>query len=230
MSDEAFYAFLLAFYTAARKAVRGGGAVYVFHSTKESVNFIGAMKAAGFKVAQTLVWVKNHFTLGRQDYQWIHEPILYGWKVADGCGHYFADDRTNQTVFESKPLDIKRLKKEELQTLLEGLYGLQTDIVRCDKPTKSPDHPTMKPIPLVARLIYNSSREGDLVFDPFGGSGSTLIAAGQLNRECRTIELAPRYCDVIVKRFRAGFPAEPVALIRDGERVADGALTEMRIK
>lgn len=98
MTDENFYSFLLAFYTAAYEFMRGGAALYVFHSTKETVNFTNAMKAAKFKVAQTLVWLKNHFTLGRQDYQWIHEPILYGWKEQDGCPHYFIDDRTNQTV------------------------------------------------------------------------------------------------------------------------------------
>ena len=79
MSDSEFYQFLLAFYKAAESGLKKGAPLYVFHSTKESVNFIKAMVDAGFKYAQTLVWYKNHFTLGRQDYQWIHEPILYGW-------------------------------------------------------------------------------------------------------------------------------------------------------
>ena len=89
MDDESFYKFLLSFYETAFAVTKGGGAIYVFHSTKESVNFIEAMKNAGYKVSQTLVWVKDHFTLGRSDYQWQHEPILYGWKVEDGKPNSF---------------------------------------------------------------------------------------------------------------------------------------------
>jgi DNA modification methylase len=218
MGDKEFYEFLSAFYAAAHGVLKEGAAAYIFHSTKETVNFTGAMKAAGFKVAQTLVWVKNHFTLGRQDYQWIHEPILYGWK--EGGGHYFIDDRTNCTVFEDG-VDLRKMKKEELADLVEKIFAeTQTTVLRCDKPVKSPDHPTMKPIMLCAKLIYNSSREGEAVYEPFGGSGSTLIAAEQLNRVCRAIELDGRYCDVIVKRYRASNLTAEVFLLRNGEKIA----------
>jgi DNA modification methylase len=218
MGDKEFYEFLSAFYTAAHGVLKEGAAAYIFHSTKETVNFTEAMKAAGFKVAQTLVWLKNHFTLGRQDYQWIHEPILYGWK--EGGGHYFIDDRTNCTVFENAA-DIRKMKKEELAELVEKIFAVtQTTVLRCDKPVKSPDHPTMKPIMLCAKLIYNSSREGDVVYEPFGGSGSTLIAAEQLSRVCRAIELDGRYCDVIVKRFRISNPTAEVCLLRNGAKIA----------
>ncbi len=219
LSDDEFYQFLSAFYKAAEKGLKNGAPIYVFHSTKETVNFTKAMTDAGLKYAQTLVWYKNHFTIGRQDYQWIHEPILYGWK--EGAGHYFIDDRTLPTVYEDIRENIKKMSKAELADLLEDILGKPTTVIRDNKPSKSPDHPTMKPITLCAKLIYNSSHEGDMVLEPFCGSGSTLIAAEQLNRKCCAIELEPRYCDVIVRRFREQNPNADVRHIRDGVEIFD---------
>lgn len=217
LSDSDFYKFLLSFYKTAHKHLKAGAPVYVFHSTKETVNFIEALKNAGFKYAQTLVWYKNHFTLGRQDYQWIHEPILYGWK--EGSGHYFIDDRTSKTVFEDERKDIKKMSKTELQELLDKIFKLQNTVICDNKPTKSLEHPTMKPITLCARLIYNSSLEGDIVYEPFAGSGSTIIAAEQLNRNCYAIELEPKYCDVIVRRYREYKPSAEIKHIRNGQEI-----------
>ena len=106
--------------------------------------------------------------MGRQDYQWKHEPCLYGW--TDGT-HYFTKERNLPTVID------------------------------CEKPQKNDLHPTMKPIKLMAQLIENSSRPGAIVLDTFCGSGSTLIACEQLNRNCYAMELDPKYCDVIIKRW-----------------------------
>ena len=219
MNDEDFYKFLFSFYTAAEKNMRNGAPLYVFHSTKESVNFIRAMENAGFKYAQTLVWYKNHFTLGRQDYQWIHEPILYGWK--GGSGHYFINDRTLPTVFEDSIPTLSKMSKAELLELVQKIYDLPRSVILDKKPLKSVDHPTMKPITLCAKLIYNSSHEEDTVLEPFGGSGSTLIAADQLNRKCCAIELEPKYCDVIVKRYKENNPDDEVKHIRDGVEIFD---------
>ena len=219
LSDDEFYQFLFSFYKAAEKGLKKGAPVYVFHSTKETVNFTNAMVKAGFKYAQTLIWYKNHFTLGRQDYQWIHEPILYGWK--EGAGHYFIDDRKLPTVFEEIHENVKKMSKAELVELIEDILGKQTSVLFDNKPSKSPDHPTMKPITLCAKLIYNSSHEGDTVLEPFGGSGSTLIAAAQLDRKCCVIELEPKYCDVIVRRFRENYPDAEVKHIRNGVEIFD---------
>ena len=219
MNDDDFHQFLLAFYKAAYDVLKKGAPLYVFHSTKETVNFTRAMEEAGFKYAQMLVWVKNHFTLGRQDYQWIHEPILYGWK--EGAGHYFIDDRTLSTALEGVAENIKKMSKAELTDLVERILGLPTTVVRDNKPVKSPDHPTMKPITLCAKLIYNSSHEDDTVYEPFGGSGSTMMAAEQLNRKCCAIELEPKYCDVIVRRYRELCPDAEIKHIRDGQEIFD---------
>ena len=217
LPEEEFYHFLLDFYQASVQNLKNGGPIYVFHSTKETVNFIKAMQAAGFKYAQTLVWLKNHFTLGRQDYQWIHEPILYGWK--EGAGHYFINDRTLATVLETDPENYKKMNKNELIEVINNILNLQTSVIRDNKPNRSPEHPTMKPVTLCAKLIYNSSLEGDTVLDPFGGSGSTLIAASQINRKACLIELEPKYCDVIVKRYKENYPNAVIKHIRNGVEI-----------
>lgn len=219
LSDDDFYQFLLAFYKAAEKGLKKGAPIYVFHSTKETVNFTKAMENAGLKCAQTLVWYKNHFTLGRQDYQWIHEPILYGWK--EGAGHYFINDRSLPTVNEELRLNLRKMSKVELVELVEKILDLPSTVIKDNKPSKSPDHPTMKPITLCAKLIYNSSHEGDTVYEPFGGSGSTLIAAEQLNRKCCAIELEPKYCDVIVRRYKELCPEAEIKHIRNGVEIFD---------
>lgn len=217
LSEDEFYQFLLAFFKAAESNLKKGAPAYVFHSTKETVNFTNAFINGGFKYAQTLVWYKNHFTLGRQDYQWQHEPILYGWK--EGAGHYFIDDRTLSTVYDEVRDNVKKLSKTELVELLEKIMGLPSTVICDNKPVKSEDHPTMKPITLCAKLIYNSSHEGDTILEPFGGSGSTLIAADQLNRKCCAIELEPKYCDVIVRRYRENNPDGDVRHIRAGVEI-----------
>lgn len=150
---------------------------------------------------QILVWVKNVFTLGRQDYQWRHEPCIYGWK--EGAAHYFVEDRTKSTVFECK-LKIDDLKEPEAKQLLKALFceiENYSTVIHEKRPTRSAEHPTMKPVNLIKRQIENSSKEGDLVLDLFGGSGTTLIACEEKRRRCRMMEYDPHYCDVIINRF-----------------------------
>ena len=146
-----------------------------------------------------LIWVKNNIVLGRQDYQWQHEPCCYGWKP--GAGHYFIDNRSQRTVFEDETPDFDSMTKAELKELLQKVCTLPSTVIREDKPLRSADHPTMKPLKLMGRLIRNSTRPGEVVLDLFGGSGSTLMAAEQLGRVCYSIELDPCYIDVIIKRW-----------------------------
>ena len=98
MSDEDFKKFLDASFANLYEHVKVGGSIYCCHADSEGLNFRSAMKNAGFKIAECLIWVKNSLVLGRQDYHWRHEPILYGWK--EGAAHYFIDDRTQDTVWE----------------------------------------------------------------------------------------------------------------------------------
>ena len=139
--------------------------------------------------------------LGRQDYQWKHEPCLYGWKP--GAGHYFIARRDLLTVYEEKDIDIDALTKAEMKDLLKKFLqgSIPTTVIDENKPLRSGDHPTMKPLKLMGRLIRNSTRPGEIVLDLFGGSGSTLMAAEQLGRICYMVELDPCYIDVIIKRW-----------------------------
>ena len=202
MDDLSFYRFLQNFYAQMLRVLKYGASYYIFHADTEGLNFRAALQEAGGQVKQNLIWVKNSLVLGRQDYQWKHEPILYGWK--DGAGHYFVNDRCQTTVFENKP-DLDSMTREELADLAEKLLAkleeIPTSIIHHDKPVRSELHPTMKPVALCAKLIQNSSKRGEKVIDFFGGSGSTLMACEETGRICYTMELDTRYADVIINRW-----------------------------
>jgi site-specific DNA-methyltransferase (adenine-specific) len=167
---EDFPKFLYDVYTTISTALKNGGAIYVWHASSETHNFIQQFLNAGFLFKSYIVWNKNNSTFGRSDYHWKHEPCIYGW--LDGDSHSWYGDRKQTTVW-----DIER-------------------------PSRSDEHPTMKPIPLCSKPIENSSKVGDIVLDSFLGSGSTMVAAHQLNRKCYGMELDPKYCQVIVDRMQ----------------------------
>lgn len=197
MDDESFRAFLQDAFCAGDSALKKGGAFYIWHADSEGFNFRYACKAVGWEVKQCLIWNKNAFVLGRQDYQWKHEPCLYGWK--SGASHYFVKNRKLTTVLNDG-VDIDVMTSDELRELIREITEPST-VINENKPTRNGEHPTMKPVGLLSRQIRNSSRIGEKVLDLFGGSGSTLVACEQLDRVCYTMELDPKYCDVIVKRW-----------------------------
>ena len=97
---------------------------------------------------------------------------------------------------------IDLMNEEDLRKAYKELVEqLDTSVIYENKPAKNKEHPTMKPIKLMARLIRNSSNVGDIILDLFGGSGSTLIACEQIGRKCYMNELDPHYCDVIIERW-----------------------------
>jgi DNA modification methylase len=140
--------------------------------------FRTAFDRVGWHHHQSLVWVKNAPVLGHSDYHYAHEDILYGWKPGPG--------RPGRGRHQGS-----------------RWYGdnRQTTVFHVDRPARSEEHPTMKPVGLIEAMLRNSSRHGDVVFDPFAGSGSTLIACERLGRRCFAIELDPAYCDVIRNRY-----------------------------
>lgn len=176
-----------------------GGACYVFHRDSKRLVFERAMTEAGYLVHQTLVWVKDSFVLGRLHYQPQHEPILYGWRP--GGRHAWYGGRKRTAIVADQEPDLDTLERDELVALLRELYG-STDVIRHDRPRRSDEHPTMKPVGLLSRLIVNSTKKGALVYDPFLGSGSTLIAAERQGRICYGVELEPAYVDVVVRRWQ----------------------------
>lgn len=168
-APEEFLAKLKAWFDSMFAVARLGCSIYVYHADSEGENFRRAYREAGFALKQTLIWVKDVFVMGRQDHQWQHEPILYGWK--EGAAHSWFGGRKRSTLLEHP------------------------------RPKRSDVHPTMKPVDMLADLLRCSSRPGGLVLDLFGGSGSTLIACEKTRRVCRTLELDPRYVDVIIQRW-----------------------------
>lgn len=204
MSDENFYSFLLQFQNATASVMRPGAAAYVFHSDTKGHLFRNAFIESGLKLAECLIWEKNALVLCRQDYHWRHEPILYGWK--EGAGHYFIDDRTQDTVFLEDEIDFDAMKKSDLVAYIKQIrkdWADRSTVIYEHKPLKNDLHPTMKPVSLIGLLMKNSSKPGWNVLDPFGGSGTTIIAAEQLNRRAFTMELDEKFCDVIVKRWES---------------------------
>jgi site-specific DNA-methyltransferase (adenine-specific) len=167
---------LSAAFAAADTALSPGAALYVAHPAgPQSLVFGGCFQAAGWQLRQTLVWVKDAFVLGRSDYHYRHEPILYGYKPGEG----------------------RRGRGGK------GWHGSNAEdtVLEVARPRAATEHPTMKPPELIARCLRNSSARGEVVLDPFAGSGSTLVACESLGRRGHLIELDPAYCDVIVERY-----------------------------
>ena len=169
MSGDNFRQFLVDAFTSMKNNMKDGAAFYIWYASSQVYNFQGACDDTGLQVRQELIWNKNSLVLSRQDYQWKHEPCLYGWK--NGSGHGWYSDRK------------------------------QTTVIDCKRPSKSIEHPTMKPVELFEYQIKNSSKAGDIVLDLFGGSGTTIIASERCGRKARVMEKDPHYCDVIRRRY-----------------------------
>jgi len=199
MSDDAFYSFLFAVYKNCFFLLKDGGCIYVAHADTEGANFRRAFTDSGLLLKQCLMWVKNSAPLSRQDYNWQHEPILYGWKP--GAAHWFCKNFKLTTVIDDT-VEIDFLERDILIDILKQIkLEQESTVVWEDRPTKSDLHPTMKPTRLIVRFILNSSKKNQIVTDLFLGSGSTLIACEKTNRKCYGMELDPHYCDVIIKRW-----------------------------
>ena len=185
MADGDFRQLLVDAFKAANDNMKPGAAFYIWHADSEGFNFRGACKDVEWDVKECLIWNKNQMVLGRQDYQWKHEPCLYGWKP--GAPHNWYSDRK------------------------------QTTVIDMSKPNRSEDHPTMKPVGLFAYQIENSSKPGDIVLDSFAGSGTTMVACEKMGRKAMLMELDPKYCDVIIRRYIQESGNLDLKVERDGE-------------
>jgi DNA modification methylase len=227
LDDKEFRDFLGAAMTAAYTQMKPGASIYVAHADTEGLNFRAAYRAAGFKLSGCLVWAKDSLVLGRSDYQWKHEPILYGWKP--GSRHRWYGGRKLTTIIDldqdSSPFKRRDDGKYEIRIgdavmVIDGAATVQElvpSVINEPKPKRSEGHPTMKPVALIERMLRNSARPGDLVLDLFGGSGSTLIAAERLGMCARLSELDPGYCDVIVKRYEQYTGRKATLEVSDGQ-------------
>ena len=188
IKGEEFYQFLLAAMQNMVAVLEPGGAAYVFHADTEGLNFRRAFVDAGLHLAGCCIWVKNSLVLGRSDYQWLHEPVLYGF-LKNGKHSWYSDRK-------------------------------QTTIWNFDKPKRNKNHPTYKPLDMLAYPIGNSTQANAIVLDTFGGSGSTLMACEQTNRICCTMELDEKYASVILRRYvEDGGNPDEVYVERNGQKL-----------
>ncbi len=159
----------------ADRVLEDGAAIYVFHPAGSNAMLFLEAIAARWDLQQLLVWMKDSMVLGHADYHYAHEPIAYARKAATGRRGRGAG----------------------------GWYGgdARTTVLEVPRPKASREHPTAKPVELLSRLIANSSIPGDVVLDPFLGSGSTLIACEGLHRRSFSIEIDPGYVDVAMSRW-----------------------------
>jgi DNA modification methylase len=186
MSNDDFEQFCRDIFTTYHTYMKPLACIYVCHPDSQSAPKLAFEKtfAEQFKKSSTLIWMKQSAGMGWQDYRAQHEPILYGWKEGSGK-HFYSGDRTKTTIWK-----IGR--------------DAQASYV----------HPTQKPVALPEEAINNSSKGMDIVLDLFGGSGSTLIACEKVGRKARLMELDPKYCDVIVKRWE-DFTGKKAELLSD---------------
>jgi len=169
--------------------MKPGAPFYIFAPQGgEQMMMMMMMMKAGLPVRHELIWVKNNHVLGRADYHYKHEPVLYGWK--EGAGHPWFGDRNKFSIWN------------------------------VNKPMSSKLHPTMKPVELCEIPIMNSSKGSDIVLDLFGGSGTTIIACEKTGRISYIMELDPKYCDVIVKRWQE-FTGKEATLETNGKTFAE---------
>jgi len=227
LGDKEFRDFLCGAMGCAFATLKPGGVIYVAHSEKETLNFYGAFKLAGFKQHGCVIWKKDSLVLGRMDYQPIHEPILYGWKPGSRHRWYGGRKLTTMIDLDQERMPFKRrddgkyeIRLGDTVMVIDGtaqIEELVPSVINEPKPKRSELHPTMKPVALIERMLRNSARPGDIVLDLFGGSGSTLMAAERLGMCARLSELDPGYCDVIVARWEAYTGRKAVLEVSDGD-------------
>ena len=193
MENDKFREFLRSAFLCGKTVLKKGGAFHIWHADSEGYNFRGACIDVGLKIRQVLIWVKNSLVLGRQDFQWKHEPCLYG----------------------ENPIEFPLVEETEDEDFQPCLYGWkdgthywfknrkQTTILEFDKPRKSKEHPTMKPVKLFDYEMKCNTQKGENVIDLFGGSGTTIIAAEQNGRNAFVMEFDPKFVDVIIARWEA---------------------------
>jgi len=159
-------------------ALYSGDVGYVWHDGRKSHVVAESLKACGFEIRSQIIWVKQHFVLSRGEYHWGHEPCFY--VVREGAKSHWTGDHRQSTVW---------------QIANNNAFGNQ-------KREQAFGHGTQRPVELMRRPILNNSRPGAIIYDPFLGSGTTIIAAQMTGRLCYGLELNPAYVDVVVRRWQ----------------------------
>jgi len=196
--------------------------VYCFYASRCHIEFEQALKEAGWEVRQQLIWAKR-MALGRSNYHWAHEPVLYGGKQDSTVPYH--GDRAQTTMLLEGELDLEAIKsktKKELVALLTELMEASTVIHQQQEPPSTYIHPTQKPVALLEKIIGHATLAGQNIYDPFLGSGSALIAAEITGRNCYGLELEPGHVDAIIHRYVETF--EEVLIYRNGKEANPATL------
>lgn len=171
-----FDIFLKTLFSTIAQHLKDRCAFFVWFANLKFKEFNEALTQAGFLIYRNIIWVKPHFCLAVLPFHWRHEPCLYGWK-------------------KGKKADYSQIPNNETT-----VWEIDYDGKKGNANTTNV-HPTMKPVKLFERCIQYGSREGQIITDPFLGSGTTIIAAEKTGRICYGMEISPHYCDVIIKRW-----------------------------
>lgn len=192
----AFRVFLTRAFESYRVAAKPNAPMYCCYASRTHREFEDAMNVNNWEVRNQIIWVKLVATMSWGDYRWKHEPILYAHQKGQPVDFY--GDRKQYTEWTQEKTD------EELLAFVKDMISKeekgQSTIWRFNRES-SYKHPTQKPVELIGHAIINSSRAGELVMDLFLGSGSTLLASEKHRRICYGMELEPKFCDVIIKRW-----------------------------
>jgi len=168
-----------------------GNVAYVWHASKFTDVVMESLRKTGLEPSQQIIWNKSVMVMGRSDYHFKHEPCWYA--IRKGQGHNWKGDRKQTTIWDASPPNhIMGGSKEEKTT-----------------------HPTQKPAALYEKSYLNHTNPGEYVYEPFGGSGTSIVVCEKLGRRSLTMELDPKYCDVIVKRWQE-FTGNDATLESDG--------------
>jgi DNA modification methylase len=196
LTEKAFREFLESVFENYRNILKPEGGIYVCYASRTHREFEDALNKNNFEVKNQIIWVKLVASMGWGDYRWKHEPIFYCHQK--GTSIEFYGDRKQYTQWDEERDDKWLLKmiKAEIKKQEDGgstvwRFGREFNY----------KHPTQKPVQMVMKALFNSSKSGNLISDLFLGSGSTLIAAEKTGRICYGMEIDPKYVDVIIQRY-----------------------------
>ena len=210
LREDGLFQFLFAAFANMTEHLDPEAASYIYYASSNHIEFENALKAAGYEVKQQLIWNKG-MVLGHSHYHWAHEAILYCMMKGSRTNWY--GDRTNKTILGDRRTELGLLDKNELLKIIDVMMQNQT-VWEIDRDNVSSyQHPTQKPVRLAARAIHNSTKEDMLVVDIFLGAGAAMLAAEQMGRECRGMELNPKYCQITIERMKILNPAITVECV-----------------
>lgn len=215
--DQEIQAFMAQVFANIKEHTHDDAALYCFFPSRSHRDIQDAMTAGSWEVLQELIWNRGVST-GRTDYNQSHEPLFYAKKIGKKVRWY--GERGQKTVLQHTRADLQQLRKDELITVLVSLQDTST-VWELDGDTiVFYQHPDQKPVTLAGRAIMNSSQEGEIVLDLFGGTGTTMVAGDQLGRKVYAMELDPILCQVHINRMLAQSPELQVMI--NGKEASNG--------